>query len=73
MNAACIAFFTLAERELLRQLKTLWQKMPADISYITQLRGHGEIPREIDIPRVWGIKGNIREIIKFLAGQGYLV
>lgn len=73
MNAACIAFFTLAEHNLLRQLKALWPEMPADISYITQLRGHGEIPREIDVPRVWGIKGNIRKIIKFLAGQGYLV
>ena len=72
MNAACIAFFTLAEHKLLLQLKNKWPKMPADISYITRLRGHGEIPREIDVPRVWGIKGNIREIIKFLAGQGYL-
>ncbi len=73
MNAACIAFFTLAERELLLQLKTLWPEMPADISYIVWLRGHGEIPREIDVQRVWSIKVNIRKIIKFLAGQGYLV
>lgn len=72
MNAACIAFFTLAEKTLLLDLKRIWPKMPADISYIAWLRGHGEIPKKIDKQRVGDIKTNIKEIIKFLARQGYL-
>ncbi len=72
MNAACIVFFTLAEKPLLLDIKSIWPTMLADISYIVWLRGHGEIPREIDKQRVWGIKANIKKIIKFLAQQGYL-
>lgn len=72
MNAAYIAFFTLAEKSLLLDIKRIWPTMPADISYIAWLRGHGEIPQEIDKQRVWGIKANIKKIIKFLAQQGYL-
>jgi hypothetical protein len=72
MNAAYIAFFTLAEKSLLLDIKRIWPTMPADISYIAWLRGHGEIPQEIDKQRVWSIKANIKKIIKFLAQQGYL-
>ena len=72
MNAACIAFFTLSDVNLLREISTKWRKMLADVSYIVYKRGHGEIPSEIDTSRVLEIKKHIIELIHFFAGNGFL-
>lgn len=72
MNAACIAFFTLSDVNLLREISTKWRKMLADVSYIVYKRGHGEIPSEIDASRVLEIKKHIIELIHFFAGNGFL-
>lgn len=73
MNAACIAFMTLADERLLRTVKNLWREMLADVSYIAFKRGHGEIPEQVDAERVMAIKAHIIALIKKLAENGFLV
>lgn|GEM_PF-4411407 len=72
MNAACIAFLTLSDIKLLKELKNKWRTLPADVSYIVRLRGHGEIPDSIDEARVWEIKAHITDLICFFAEKGFL-
>ena len=72
MNAACIAFLTLSDIKLLREVKNKWRSLPADVSYIVDLRGHGEIPDCIDEVRVWEIKAHITDLICFFAEKGFL-
>lgn len=72
MNAACIAFMTLADANLLRELKNIWKEMLFDVSYIVHLRGHGEIPDKIDVQRILDIKEHITKTIIFFAKKGFL-
>lgn len=72
MTAACIAFLTLARKELLLEIRRVWPDFLPDIDYLAGQRGHGEIPEEVDNGRVLRIKGKIIELIKFLAGEGFL-
>ena len=72
MNAACIAFCTLADGDLLRGIAKEWPEMLYDVSYITKKRGHGEIPDEIDTKKVLEIKKHIIDLIKFFAENGFL-
>ena len=72
MNAACIAFVTLADNSLLRALSHVWQTLLADVSYVTGLRVHGEIPDCIDAARVWEIKNHVTALIVFFAHRGFL-
>ena len=72
MNAACIAFFTLADVNLLRGISAKWRKMISDVSYIVYKRGHGEIPLKIDAERVLGIKEQIIVLIHYFAKSGFL-
>lgn len=72
MNAACIAFLTLARVELLKGIGKDWPDFLPDIDYLARQRGHGEIPEEIDNDRVLRIKGKLIELIEFLAGEGFL-
>ena len=72
MGAACIAFLTLSDEPLLRELKNKWRNFPCDVSYIVRLRGHGEIPDKIDNVRVREIKTHITGLIHFFAKKGFL-
>ena len=72
MNAACIAFCTLADGDLLRGIAKEWPEMLIDVSYIAGKRGHGEIPDEIDLEKVLEIKKHIVDLIKFFAENGFL-
>ena len=72
MNAACIAFLTLSDVKMLKELKNKWRTLPADVSYIVRLRGHGEIPDCIDEARVLEIKAHITDLICFFAEKGFL-
>lgn len=72
MNAACIAFCTLSDENLLRGISSKWKKMLSDVSYIAYKRGHGEIPSEIDAVRVLDIKGHIIDLIHYFAENGFL-
>lgn len=72
MNAACIAFFTLADVNFLRGISAKWNKMISDVSYIVHKRGHGEIPLKIDAARVLGIKEQIIVLIHYFAKNGFL-
>ena len=73
MNAACIAFCTLADKALLRKVAKRWKSMLGDISYIVKMRGHGEIPEKVDSARVFEIKGHVVDMIHFFAEEGFLV
>ncbi|WP_294112077.1 hypothetical protein [uncultured Fibrobacter sp.] len=73
MNAACIAFCTLAEKALLQKIAQRWGTMLGDISYIVKKRGHGEIPEKVDSARVFEIKKHVVDIIHFFAEEGFLV
>ena len=72
LGGACIAFLTLADEQLLRELKNKWRSFPADISCIVQLRGHGEIPEKIEAERIWNIRNHVTELILFFAKKGFL-
>ena len=73
MNAACIAFCTFADKALLQKIAKRWKSMLGDINYIVKMRGHGEIPAEIDAVRVLEIKVHIVDMIHFFAEEGFLV
>ena len=73
MNAACIAFLTLADVSFLRQISAKWNSMLSDVSYIAYKRGHGEIPVSIDAERVMKIKEHIFDLIHFFAENGFLM
>ena len=72
MNAACIAFCTLSDVNLLRGISAGWRRMLSDVSYIAYKRGHGEIPSEVDAVRMLEIKRHIIELIHFFAENGFL-
>lgn len=72
MNAACIAFCTLADNELLHGIAKQWPEMLSDVSYIANKRGHGEIPAKIDSERALKMKEDIIDLIHFFAENGFL-
>ena len=72
MNAACIAFCTLADAELLRGISAQWREMLSDICYIAYKRSHGEIPDSIDGKRTLDIKRRIVDLIHYFAENGFL-
>lgn len=72
MNAACIAFCTLADTELLRGISAQWREMLSDICYIVHKRSHGEIPDSIDEKRTLEIKKRIIDLIHYFAEKGFL-
>lgn len=72
MNAACIAFCTLADTELLRGISAQWREMLSDICYIVHKRSHGEIPDSIDEKRTLEIKKRIFDLIHYFAEKGFL-
>lgn len=72
MNAACIAFCTLCDDKLLKEISSKWKTLLKDVSYIASKRGHGEIPSSIDSERVLLMKQKIIELIKFFAKNGFL-
>jgi hypothetical protein len=72
MNAACIAFCTLADAELLRGISAQWREMLSDICYIAHKRSHGEIPDSIDEKRTLEIKKRIIDLIHYFAKNGFL-
>jgi len=72
MNASCIAFFTLADEKLLKNVVKLWKTLAKDVSYIAKKRAHGEIPDKIDTERALLMKQKIIELIKFFAKNGFL-
>ena len=72
MNAACLAFCTLADNKMLQTIADKWPKMLSDINYLTKTRGHGEIPDKIDPDRALEIKKHIIDLIKFFAEEGFL-
>ena len=72
MNAACIAFCTLADKNLLRGVSSMWRDMLADICYVVNKRSHGEIPTSIDCDRALKIKERIVELIRYFAEMGFL-
>ena len=72
MNAACIAFCTLADNKTLQTIADKWPKMLSDVNYLAKMRGHGEIPNKIDPDRALEIKKHIIDLIKFFAEEGFL-
>lgn len=72
MNAACIAFCTLCDVKLLKEISSKWKSLLKDVSYIVYKRGHGEIPVFVDANRTLEIKKKIIELIKFFAKNGFL-
>ena len=72
MNAACIAFCTLADVKLLRGISAQWREMLSDICYIVYKRSHGEIPDSIDEKRTLEIKKRIIDLIHYFAEKGFL-
>ena len=72
MNAACIAFCTLCDIKLLKEISSNWKSLLKDVSYIVCKRGHGEIPASVDCKRMLEIKKKIIELIKFFAKNGFL-
>lgn len=72
MNAACIAFCTLCDDKLLKEISSKWKTLLKDVSYIASKRGHGEIPSSIDSERALLMKQKIIELIKFFAKNGFL-
>ncbi|MEE1212760.1 MAG: hypothetical protein UHO11_09725 [Treponema sp.] len=71
MNAACIAFLTLADTKLLRKIAAKWKDILSDVSYVASKRAHGEIPASIDAVRALEIKQRIIELIHFFAENGF--
>ena len=72
MNAACIAFCILADKNLLRGISSKWHDMLADICYVVNKRSHGEIPTSIDCDRALKVKERIVELIRYFAEKGFL-
>ena len=71
MNAACIAFCTLADIRLLKGISASWKSMLKDVSYIAFKRAHGEIPASIDAKRALEMKAHIIWLVKFFAENGF--
>lgn len=73
MNATCIAFCTLADVNLLKDIAMQWKTMLKDVSYVTEKRAHGEIPAKIDPALALEIKRHLIGLIKFFAENEFFL